>query len=129
MVNALPAILVCDRDSAFREALRNFLFAAGYAGVEVVATVRDALAMLRHRHYRCILVGLSRPLSTARRLASVARQRQPGAQVLFLVGAADAPLVRDTSLVYVIKEHAFPILLDVLARNGDDISSSTTIVI
>jgi len=122
-MSASLAILVCDRDTAFREALRNFLFAAGYSHVEIVSTVRNALAMLRHGHYRCILVGLSRPLFTARRLANVARQRQPGAQVLFLVSAADAALVKDTSLVYVIKEHAFSILLSVLARNDEDISS------
>ena len=46
------AILVCDQDVLFREALRNFLLAAGYCRVEVAATPREALPKLRWHHYR-----------------------------------------------------------------------------
>jgi len=119
-MSGVLAILVYDRDTQFREALRNFLLTAGYSRVEVVATGRDALALLRHERYRFVLVGLSQPLSRARRLADVVRVLQPDATVVFLVDAADAPAVEDTSLVYVIKEGAFPILLDVLADKENE---------
>ena len=125
-----PAILVCDRDPAFREALRNYLLAAGYTRVEVVGTIRGALGMLRRGRYRCILIGLSRPGASAERLARVARRRQPGANVLYLIDAVDAGAVRDASVVYVLRERAFPVLLDVLAHGGaDDISSAGTTIL
>jgi len=128
--DSAQAILVCDRDAAFREALRNYLLAAGYARVEAVGTIRDALGMLRRGRYRCILIGLSRPGPSAERLARVARRRQPGASVLYLIDAADAGAVRDASVVYVLRERAFPVLLDVLAHGGaDDISSAGTTIL
>lgn len=119
-MNSLLAILVCDRDAVFREALRNFLFAAGYAKVDVVPTVRGALAKLRHESYHCVLFGISRSYAVERRLISVAQRRQPSAKVLFLINAADVPFVKDTSLAYVIKERVFSTLLDSLAQNGND---------
>jgi DNA-binding NarL/FixJ family response regulator len=124
------AILVCDRDAAFREALRNYLLAAGHARIEAVGTVRGALAMLRRGRYRCILIGLSRPATSAARLARVARARQPGARVLCLIDAADARGIHDASFVYVLKERAFPVLLDMLAHGGaDDISSGSATIL
>ena len=36
------AILICDRDALFREALRNFLLAAGYHQIEIATTLREA---------------------------------------------------------------------------------------
>ena len=120
-MNSLLAILVCDRDAAFREALRNFLFTAGYSKVDVVPTVREALAKLRCESYHCVLVGISRSHSVERRLVSVAQRRQPRAKVLFLVNADDVPFIKDASLVYVIKERAFSTLLELLAQNGNDV--------
>jgi DNA-binding NarL/FixJ family response regulator len=113
-MNALLAILICERDTLFREALRNFLLAAGYARVEVVATVREALARLRHECYGCILIGISRPLSHEQRLATLARQRQPGARVLFLVSADDQPFISDTSFDCLLKEYVFSNLLELI---------------
>ena len=97
-MNALPAILICEHDALFLEALRNLLLAAGYSRVDVVATVREALAKLRRERYSHILVGLSRPLLINRqRLARVVQQRQPAAEVVFLVSANDVPFITDTS--------------------------------
>ncbi|MEO8134761.1 MAG: hypothetical protein ABI831_12375 [Betaproteobacteria bacterium] len=119
-MNSLPAILVCDGDTGFREALRNFLFAAGYTKVDVVPTVREALAKLRHESYRCIVFGLAHSHSVERRLASVAQRRQPTAKVLFIVSADAARVVNDTALFYVIRERVFSTLLDSLAQDGND---------
>jgi DNA-binding NtrC family response regulator len=118
-MNPVSAILICERDTLFREALRNFLLAAGYARVEAVATVREALAKLRRESYRCILVGLSRPLLNKQRLARVAQQRQPGAKVLFLVSANDVLSIKDASTDYVMKERAFSILLELLTQSAN----------
>jgi DNA-binding NtrC family response regulator len=112
------AILICDRDAAFREALRNLLFAAGYPAVEVVGTVREGLARLRRRRYRCILLGIPRLLSMERRWTMVVRQRQPGARLLFVVPADDdTTSIGTVPFEYVIKERVFATLLP-LAENG-----------
>ena len=119
-MNALPAILICEHDALFLEALGNLLLAAGYSRVDVVATVREALAKLRRERYSHILVGLSRPLLINRqRLARVVQQRQPAAEVVFLVSANDVPFITDTSADYVIKERAFSILLDAIAPGAN----------
>ncbi|MEO8137959.1 MAG: hypothetical protein ABI831_28775 [Betaproteobacteria bacterium] len=118
-MDPLFAILVCDGDAGFREALRNFLFAAGYSRVDVVASVGAALAQLRREDYRCILFGLAgQPSSVARRLAAVTQRRQPQAKLLFIVDAADARDVDDASLVCVIRERAFSTLLDSLPQDA-----------
>ena len=125
-MNPLLAILVCDHDVAFREALRNFLFTAGYTKVHVVPTVREALAKLRRESYQCVLVGISRSHLVERRLMSVAQRRQPKAKVLFLISASDLHFIQDTSLVYVIKERAFITLSELLAQNGNDVFATST---
>jgi DNA-binding response OmpR family regulator len=120
------AILVCERDTLFREALRNFLLSAGYTRLDMVATVREALAKLRREKYCHIVVGLSPPLASKQRLAKVARKRQSGAKVLFVVGADDAPFIEGASMDYVLKEHVFSVLLDLLAQKPYDSSSHIT---
>jgi len=105
------AILICDRDAGFREALRNLLFAAGYPTVEVVGTVREGLARLRRETYGCVLVGIPRPRSTERRWAMVARRRQPDAKLLFVVPATRTSTENADGFDYVIKERAFSTLL------------------
>jgi DNA-binding NtrC family response regulator len=125
-MNPLFAILVCDRDAAFREALRNFLFTAGYTKVHVVSTMREALAMLRRESYQCVLVGVSRSHLVERRLMCVVQRRQPKAKILFLISASDLPFVQDTSFVYVIKERAFTTLSELLAQNGNDVFATST---
>jgi len=107
----LPAILVSDRDIAFREALRNFLLAAGFVQVEVAATVQEALSKLRCERYRHVLIGVSRPYSLGRRLAAVAQRRQPEAKIFFLVAAKDQPFIKDASFETVIKEYVYSNLL------------------
>jgi DNA-binding NarL/FixJ family response regulator len=113
-VSPLPAILVCEPDILFREALRNFLLAAGYSQIEVAVTAREALAKLRCERYGYVLIGVSRPLSRGRRLAAVAQRRQPEARILFLVSADDQPFIKDASSEYVIviKEYIFSNLLE-----------------
>jgi DNA-binding NtrC family response regulator len=113
-MNPLPAILVCDRDIAFREALRNFLLVAGYSQVEVAATIRAALAKLRREHYGYVLIGVSRPLSEGRRLAAVVQRRQLEAKIFFLVSAKDQPFIKDASFEYLIKEYVFSNLLELI---------------
>ncbi len=114
MMNSLSAILICDREHLFREALRNFLFAAGYSQVEVVATAREAMAKLRHQPYGHIFIGMARPVSRARRLAAIAQRRQPQAKIFLLINANDLIILPAGSSDYVIKEHAFESLLNLL---------------
>jgi len=113
-MNPSSAILIYDRDALFREALRNFLLAAGYPQVEVAATVRHALASIRCRHYRHILISVSTRGSDARRLAAIARRRQPQAKILLLVSVQDQARVRDVSFDYVLKEDIFSDLLSLM---------------
>lgn len=113
-MNPLPAILVSDRDTAFREALRNFLLAAGYTQVEVAASVKEALSRLRRERYRHVLIGVSRPFSLGRRLATIAQRRQPEARIFFLVGAKDQPFIKDASFETVIKEYVYSNLLELM---------------
>jgi len=103
----LLAILIYDRDALFREELRNFLLAAGFAEVVIAATVREALVKLRGESFGHILIGISTPVSRERRLAAIARRRQPEAKILFLVSAQDQPFPRDAAFEYVIKEYVF----------------------
>jgi DNA-binding NarL/FixJ family response regulator len=111
------AILVCDRDRLFRETLKNFLLAAGYGRVEVVATARAALALLRRERFDCMMIGLSRPFSHKRRLVMIARRRQPDAKILVLVAAADQPYIHDAGFEYVIKEQVFSNIIALLKEH------------
>jgi DNA-binding NarL/FixJ family response regulator len=111
---SFSAILICDRDQLFREALRNFLLAAGYSHVEVVATGREALALFRRERFGCVMIGMSRPFSYEQRLAAIARRRQPDAKIFVLVAAADQPFIRNTAFKYLIKEHIFSNILELL---------------
>jgi len=113
-MHSFLAILIYDRDVLFREALRNFLLAAGYGRVLIAATVREALAKLRHECYGHVLIGISKPLYRGRRLAAVARKRQPKARILLLVGAEDQPFARDSAFEYITKEHVFSNLLGLM---------------
>jgi DNA-binding NarL/FixJ family response regulator len=113
-MNPSSAILVCDRDHLFREALRNFLLAAGYSQVEVVATAREAMAKLREKHYGYVLISLSRPFSLGRRLAMLAQKLQPGAKVFLLVSAADQPYIKGARHDCIIKEQIGESLLGLL---------------
>lgn len=113
-MNPSPAILICDRDHLFREALRNFLFAAGYSQVEVVATAREAMVKLRRQPYGHIFIGMARPFSRARRLAAIAQRRQPQAKIFLLINANDLVILPADSSDYIIKEHAFTSLLNLL---------------
>ena len=114
-MSPLPAILIiCDRDTLFGEALRNFLLAAGYPDVEIAATARDALAKLRRECYGHIFIGVSQPVSRGRRLAAIAQRRQPEAKILLFVSGDDQPSVKDASFEYVIKEYVFSNLLGLI---------------
>ncbi|MDZ7361156.1 MAG: response regulator [candidate division KSB1 bacterium] len=116
-MNRSRAILICDRDPLFREALRNFLLAAGYVQVEVVTTGREALALLRRERFGCVLIGMSRPFLHEKRLATIARRRQPNAKIFVLVAAAEQPFIRDTSFEYLVKEQIFSNIIALLEEH------------
>lgn len=119
---APEAILICDRDVSFREALRNMLLSASYPKVEVVAGVREGLAKLRIERYRCLVIGLARRHSVEQRWAMVARSRQPGARLLFAIAADQAVPGGDGPFDYIMKERAFSALL-LLAENGERVGA------
>lgn len=107
-MNLLPAVLIFyERDALFREALHNSLLAAGYLEVEVAATFRDALTRLRCQCYGHVLIGAAKPFSRGRRLAAIARRRQPEAKILLLVNSEDQPPGEDSSFECLLKEHVF----------------------
>jgi len=109
------AILVCDRDNLFRETLQNFLLAAGYTRVEVVATMREARAKLRRENYGCVVIGMTAPpFSRRQQLATITQLRQPQARVVILVQAAEQHLIQDHRFDYAVKEYAFSTLLELL---------------
>ncbi|AMK78449.1 MULTISPECIES: hypothetical protein [Methylomonas] len=110
----LPTILVCDRYTGFREGLRNFLLSAGYAQVEVVASVRLALIKLRQQRFEFVLIGVSPPALAAQRLALVTRCRQPDAKIFYLVDAKDQPFIKDTSVETILKEYVYSNLLELI---------------
>jgi hypothetical protein len=115
-MSATRSTLLYDRDADFRETLKNVLLAAGCEEVESVGRLRDFFVELRKGAFASIVVTLSRPLSTAERFAALARRLQPHATLLFLVSAADAPLVGDRRHAYAIRERAFAVLPDLTNR-------------
>ena len=116
VMSPLGSILLYDRDADFRETLKNVLLAAGCEDVESVGLLRDFFVELRQGAFASILVTLSRPLSSAERFAALAGRLQPHATLLFLVTAADAPLVGDRRHAYAIRERAFAVLPDLANR-------------
>jgi hypothetical protein len=110
----LPFILIYDRYTAFLEGLNNFLLAAGYKAIEVTPSVRIALAKLRREHYRYIFIGISPPVSVGKRLALVARRRQPEAKIFCLVSAKDKAAFKDFSENTLIKEYLYSSLLTLM---------------
>jgi DNA-binding NarL/FixJ family response regulator len=120
-MSSSSAILICDRDDLFREALVNFLLAAGYSHIEIVATARAALVKMRRERYGYILIGLSRPFSLGRRLAMLAQKLQPEAKVFLLINAADQRDVQNIRCDCIIKEHVAESLLDFLQnKQGEE---------
>jgi DNA-binding NtrC family response regulator len=113
-MSALSTILVYDRDTLFGEALQNFLFAAGFSSVDVAATMQEAFGSLRHKRYNNILIDLSPRRSGERRWAALIQRRQPGAKIIFLMKAVDQPLIREGAFDYVIKEHVYSSLLELM---------------
>ena len=99
---------------SFVRLCETFSSSAGYAEVVIAATVREALTKLRCESYGHILIGISAPLSRGRRLAAIARRRQPAAKILFFVSAQDQPFASDAAFEYVIKEYAFSNLLGLM---------------
>jgi len=97
--------------SSLSRGLRNILLSAGYSQVEVAATIRVALTMLSSNAYGYILIGVSRSFVRERRLAAVARCRQPKAKILFLVSGDDRTAIKNAPFECVLKEQAFSTLL------------------
>lgn len=114
-MSPLSAILIiCDRDTVFREGLHNFLLAAGYREIEIAVTVGEALKRLRRECYGHVLIGAAPAGSRGQRLASIARRRQPEAKIVLLVSDDDRPSMKDTSFEVVTKEHVFANLLGLM---------------
>ncbi|MGH8491061.1 MAG: hypothetical protein ACREXS_19885 [Gammaproteobacteria bacterium] len=116
-MNRPNAILVCDHDPLFRTALQNFLLAAGYSSVEVAVTIRVALSLLCRNVYGHILIGVSRTFVRERRLAAVARRRQPKARILFLASGDDRLMMKNAPFEWVLKEQAFSTLLALMQHH------------
>ncbi|MCA9420539.1 MAG: response regulator [Nitrospira sp.] len=113
-MSALSAILIYDRDTLFGEALQNFLFAGGFSSVDVATTVQEALGRLRRNHYNNILIDLSPRQSGQRRWSAIIQRRQPDAKIIFLIKAADQPLIQECAFDQVIKEYVFAALLELI---------------
>lgn len=118
-MNPSPPILIYDRDTAFRETLKNFLLTAGYSEVEATATVRAALLTLHQGHFEYMLIGVSRSMTVGRCLASVARQWQPQAKIVYLVNARDQPFIKDASCATIIKEYVYSSLLKLIGSAAE----------
>lgn len=111
-------ILIFDQDSLSREAVRNFLLAAGCAPVDVARTASEALAKLGRRKYHYVLIGISGYLLQGRQLALQARRLQPDAHVFPLIDARDLSLIHDDAFEYIIKESVFSTLLELMGETG-----------
>ncbi len=112
------SILLFDHDTLFREAVRNFLLAAGYPHVDVAPSAPEALVKLHSERYRHVLIGLSRPLSEGQELAAEAQRLQPDAKIFPLIHAEDQPFLHNDAFEYLIKESIFANLLEVLEEKG-----------
>ena len=106
-MNALPAILVHDRDPLFLEALQNFLFTAGFSYVDITPTVRKTLARLHLARYGYVLIELTRQELCERRWAAVIQRYQPKTKIIFLIKAADQPFIQKSAFDHVIKEDVY----------------------
>lgn len=113
-MNPSPSIFIHDRDTAFREALKNFLLAAGYSEVETSATIRAALLKLHQGYFEYVLIGVSRSVIIGRYLARVGQHWQPHAKIFYLVSAMDQPFIKDTSCATIIKECVYSSLLKLI---------------
>lgn len=113
-MNSAPAILVYDRDPLFLDALRNFLFTAGFSYVDSTSTVRKTLAQLHRAHYGYVMIELRQQTPCERRWAAVIQGGQPKAKIIFLIKAADQPFMQTSVFEYVIKEDVYSSLMDTM---------------
>lgn len=117
-MNSLPAILVYDRDPLFLDALRNFLFTAGFASVDSTTTVRKTLARLHVTHYSYVLIELTQQVPGERRWEAVIQRYQPNAKVIFLIKAVDRRLIQPGIYEHIMKEDIYLSLSDVISLHG-----------
>ncbi|MBS0153063.1 MAG: hypothetical protein JSS38_00580 [Nitrospira sp.] len=117
-MNPLPAILVYDRDPLFLDALRNFLFTAGFVSVDSTTTVRKTLARLHLTRYRYVLIELTQQVPCERRWATVIQRHQPSAKIIFLIKAADRRLIQPGIYEHIMKEDIYSSLSDVMSQHG-----------
>lgn len=113
-MNTTHAILICDREQFFREALVNLLLSAGYTRVEVVTTAREALRKLRRQKYSHVLIGIDSSRLRSLRLARIAERRQPSAKIILLARAQEREALNAQRFVCIIKEQAFVNLLETM---------------
>lgn len=113
-MNSTHAILICDREPFYREALVNLLLAAGYTNVEVVSTAREALRQLRRHNYSHVLMGVATSARRSLRLARIAQRRQPHARIILLSRAQEREAINAHGFDCIIKEQAFLSLLDTM---------------
>ena len=111
-------ILIFDQDSLSREAVRNFLLAAGCAPVDVARTASETLAKLGRRKYNYVFIRMSGDLLQGRQLALQARQLQPDARVFPVIDARDQPLIHDDAFEYMIRESVFSTLFELMGETG-----------
>ena len=117
-MNSLPTILVYERDPLFLDALRNFLFTAGFASVDSTTTVRKTLARLHATNYSYVLIELTQQVPNEQRWATVIQRHQPSTKVIFLIKAADRGLIQPGVYEHLIKEDIYSSLSDVMSQHG-----------
>lgn len=112
------AILIFDRQSLFRESLRNYLLASGFTNICTALSIQAVLAKFRQERFALILLGVSVPMAPVLRLAKVAQLRQPAAKVLLLLAASEQCCLSDAPALVLLKEYVYANLLDLITNDS-----------
>jgi DNA-binding NarL/FixJ family response regulator len=117
------AILIFDRQRLFREGLRNYLLASGYTHIRIAVSIQSVLSKLRQESFALILLGVSAPTFSVKRLVKVVRLRQPAAEVFLLVTAKDQSYIQDEPVQVLLKEYVYADLLELSDSDTPKFSS------
>jgi DNA-binding NarL/FixJ family response regulator len=110
-------ILIFDHDDVLREALRNFLLAAGYVDVEVAATTEETFGKLKAASFHLVFFAIT-PFLSGRELLREAQRLAPDAKIFPLIDADDQQLIDNDDFDYVIKESVLSNVLGLVSEAG-----------